>query len=273
MTSIKNIFGLLDKPPVKNNLAPLDFSETNLKNTLRNIEVLGIDPLSLYSVNKNHLRSDDFKKKHDGLHILFAGCSVTAGEGLPLDYTWSKIVYNKIKEESNVSGYYNIAQPGASPIDIVEQIITYTGEFGNPDIIFVNFPDIDREKNYHKGMDTSHEEMTRIATGMQIYGYYSRLVNICKMNRIKLIAFTWDDISKPTRNLDLRREFEGFGHFRKEDAERFLFNFKNSNPGHPLEEYFYVALDTNGSPEVGHPGVAYHSLYADLAYNMYRRIR
>lgn len=37
-----------------------------------------------YSLNSSGQRCDEFKKTHEGKHILFAGCSITFGEGLPI---------------------------------------------------------------------------------------------------------------------------------------------------------------------------------------------
>lgn len=263
--NILDVFGLPDKPGVVNNLAPVQFNKDNLHATLKNLKHLGLDPKDMYVLNGHGLRSDNFTKKHDGKHVVFAGCSITAGEGLPLEFTWPKIIYNKLSKHEKLSGYFNVAQPGATPIDTIHQVITYCGEFGNPDVIFINLPDIDREKRYLKLGAEHIQEETSVATGMQVYGYYSRLINFCKARNIVLVPFTWDNIEVKTRTkiLDLRREFPGLGYVTGDDINPHVFNFKTSYPDHPLKKYFYVALDET------HPGIAVHDYYAKLAYDMY----
>ena len=50
-----------------------------------------------YSINSCGFRTQEFKKySKNSLKILFAGCSNTFGEGLPLEYTWSQLLIQKI---------------------------------------------------------------------------------------------------------------------------------------------------------------------------------
>lgn len=269
--SIRSEFGLLENPPVVNNLAPINFTEDSLLNTKASLDSLGMDAKGFYAINSHHLRCEELSKEHDGLHVVFAGCSVTTGEGIPIDMTWSKIVYDRLSKQQKLSGYYNIAQPGSTPIDIIHQVITYIGEFARPDIIFINLPDLDREDRYvrqgHENTDNPHvAEDIRIATGIQIYGHYSMLLDMCRRMNIKLISFTWDDVTKPTDVLDVRKQFSNFFTYTKEQMSEHLFNFEMDNRSHKLKKYFLTALD--GS----HPGVAFHDFYADFAYNILRRI-
>ena len=49
-----------------------------------------------YNLNEDYFRSDNFKKEHDGLHILFSGCSESEGVGANIEYAWTHILYKKI---------------------------------------------------------------------------------------------------------------------------------------------------------------------------------
>jgi hypothetical protein len=98
------------------------------------------------NVNRYGLRSDEFIREHDGMHVLFAGCSFTMAEGLRREDGWAYQVYRHISKESKTSGYFNIGICGASFTRIINQIYAYIDEFGIPDKLFVFFPDLGRER-------------------------------------------------------------------------------------------------------------------------------
>ena len=79
----------------------------------------------LYIMNNCGHRSDDFIKNHDGLHILFAGCSVTFGEGLPYMSNWSGKLYNKISKQIKTSGYFSLSFLGGDTTLIIANIYKY----------------------------------------------------------------------------------------------------------------------------------------------------
>lgn len=99
------------------------------------------DPLQ---VNSLLFRSDEFKKEHDGKHILFSGCSNSYGVGLYNSEIWPWIVYNKIKEKEKVSGYYNLSITGTGTANIVSDIFKYINAYSKPDTIFINLPNLSR---------------------------------------------------------------------------------------------------------------------------------
>ncbi len=99
------------------------------------------DPLQ---VNSLLFRSDEFKKEHEGKHILFSGCSNSYGVGLYNNEIWPWIVYNKIKEKEKVSGYYNLAITGIGTFNIVADIFKYIDTYSKPDTIFINLPNLSR---------------------------------------------------------------------------------------------------------------------------------
>lgn len=97
-----------------------------------------------FQVNSLLFRSDEFKKEHDGKHILFSGCSNSYGASLYNHEIWPWIVYNKIKEKEKVSGYYNLSISGVGPLHIVSDVFKYIDNYSKPDTIFINLPHLSR---------------------------------------------------------------------------------------------------------------------------------
>ena len=256
--------GVPEYHSIKDNIVSVSFCDNSLNETFKSIQKLGIDPSTFYKFNNYGTRSDDLTNQHSGKHILFSGCSVTTGEGLPIDLVWSKILYDRISQEEETSGYFNIAQPGGTIVGICNQILTYIGTFGNPDVIFLNLPDIDREDRYLRSGSENLQECTNEATGMQIFGKYQYLSKMCRQRGIKLITFTWDDLSVRPEVADFRRNFDDFYQYDMNQMHMYMYEFATKNKNHFFKDYFEYALD--GS----HPGVAMHDFYANFAYNVYR---
>lgn len=263
---IREIMGVPEYHSIKDNMVSISFCDSSLEKTFESIEKLGLDPTTFYQFNNYGTRSDDLTSNHDGKHILFAGCSVTAGEGMPEDLVWSRLVYNRLYQEEKTSGYFNIAQPGGTIVGICNQILTYIGTFGNPDVIFLNLPDLDREDRYLRAGSEDDAECTRVATGLQIFGKYQYLAKICRQRGIKLITFTWDDLSVKSEVADFRRDFDDFYQYTNDSMHLHMYEFAQRNTSHLLRDYFEYALDG------AHPGVAMHDFYASFALENYRRI-
>lgn len=100
-----------------------------------------------YKYNKDWFRSDTFKKDHDGLHVLFAGCSNTEGVGLNIEDTWSNLVYQELSKDYKLSGYFNIGKGGYGWEKIMSAFSNYVEKFSAPDILIVNHPNLLR--NYY----------------------------------------------------------------------------------------------------------------------------
>lgn len=100
-----------------------------------------------YSYNSHFFRCDEFKKNHDGLHIVFGGCSNTEGVGSSEDKMWSHMLYNKIKEKNLTSGYYNLGKSGHGWHKVIHQFRVYVKNYGAPDYFFILLPNLMR--SYH----------------------------------------------------------------------------------------------------------------------------
>lgn len=107
------------------------------------------DSVNEYRLNSLGYRSSEFKK----VPLVFAGCSVTFGVGVPFEGIWSTLVGEKLGLE-----HINLSAPGWSIQRIVDSLFKYFYEYGNPETLFVVFP------NYYRLILTSHREFSRVDT-------------------------------------------------------------------------------------------------------------
>jgi len=86
-----------------------------------------------YRVNSDGMHWDEYVREPD---ILAVGCSVTAGVGLPYEFTWPNIL-------RHVAGYSvnNVARPGASINTMVKSVVHHMKHYGIPKRIFMFIPD------------------------------------------------------------------------------------------------------------------------------------
>jgi hypothetical protein len=106
-----------------------------------------------YKLNKNFFRSDNFIKEHDGVHIVFSGCSETFGEGGPIEENWSYIVHQHIEKQNKTSGFFNLAVPGSGWDQIFLNLMTYMNDNGSPDYIFILAPQMLRYYGWNMDSD------------------------------------------------------------------------------------------------------------------------
>lgn len=89
-----------------------------------------------YKVNRKNYRSPAFHKDTD---ILFAGCSLTWGAGVPEENVWFSIVAKDLGLT-----HANLALSGDSVYGQVKRIFAYFKEFGHPKYIYALFPEFYR---------------------------------------------------------------------------------------------------------------------------------
>lgn len=261
---------VLDK--VFDDLVPASVSPFNIYFINKNLKKYGLDAYDMFSVNSSGLRCDEFKTDHDGAHILFAGCSITFGDGMLEEYTWAKKTYDKITNTTPTSGYYNVAVPGFNHSEIYSQIFKYIERYGNPDYLFINWPDLRRLVDFGISKEALTVTVHAMQTALELY---------CKSNNIKLIAFSWDtrtcsdhseDDENPSDilymfNADPRDRISyGFYRWSSEDRARHMMKFEQDNKNHKYKNFFMRAFD------VVHPGIAEHDFYADFAYKIWKDV-
>lgn len=136
-----------------------------------------------YFLNSDGLRSDEFKKDHDGEHIIFAGCSNTFGKGTEYKDTWAYQVYEEISQTRKTSGYYNLGLNAGTIIEIIFQIFAYISKYGKPDTIFLFLPEVERDDEFFIFPNKHTDPM--------VFRIYDMLDKFCKVSNTKLIASTW----------------------------------------------------------------------------------
>jgi hypothetical protein len=155
----------------------------------------------LYKYNSEWFRCDNFKKNHDGLHILFSGCSNTEGVGANIEDTWSHMLYTELSKKYKIDGYYNLAKSGSGWQIIAQNFMLYVDKFGAPDYFFILHPDLlryyvwrDNNSGWnwtsngadHKYLFKEHkEQFTNWVIGFRIFLKY------CESIGTKVLWSTW----------------------------------------------------------------------------------
>jgi hypothetical protein len=233
-----------------------------------------------YYLNNYGLRCDDFSYSRSKRHALFAGCSNTFATGVPVEFGWAKKVYDKLNHNDDYAGFYNVAIPGSSISEICYQVYRYLLEFGNPEVIFILFPEIDRDLRY-----TKNSEYAKIMA----LNAYLMLHTYCKSHNIKLVATTWAiELKKevPIENDDSFRTRIGKELGRRvhdnwvKDSDLFTSNFSDTffqldSKKYTIDCYEY-SLNNRDLPFIiegldggWHPGAATHHAWSEQMYNKY----
>jgi hypothetical protein len=216
-----------------------------------------------YTMNSSGHRSDEFKFEHDGLHVLFAGCSSTLGEGLPYMSNWTGRFYNKISKVTKTSGHFNLSFLGGSTELIVANIYKYIIKYGKPDVLLVHTPETLRcvsynGKEYSNQMNLEDVEI-RIKNRWYSYNAMLGLEMYCSAVGIKLLWTSWED-----SDVDFYYKthmFKNFMPYKSVDIMLFATNKHEKD-----SKYFKIARDN------AHPGFEYSDGLANAYFKevMYR---
>jgi len=247
----------------------------------------------LYKYNKDWYRSDTFKKDHDGLHILFAGCSNTEGVGNNIDNVWPKIVYNEISKDYKTSGFFNLGRGGYGWHKIISAVLEYCNKYTSPDILVINHPNIlrsyywiEEEKRWmytqqfpyaterkiqdkillEAMKDDNPLKFLNISPYPTLYEErqafpiwataWNLFIEFCKAKNIKVVWTTWDD---PTgNNIESSRIFEDTFFRIKEADQKFI-------DKHRPDGNF---LDWDLKARDGHPGYLTNLCWAEEFLNV-----
>jgi len=217
-------------------------------------------------LNSHGFRSDEFKTDHNGKHILFSGCSVTFGSGLEEKEIWAKKIYEKIKTEIDVSGFFNLAMPGVGVCDIVANVFKYISNFGKPSIIFLCLPPVQRRyvsksKNqkdfleiYHCQYKNNEVDEYYDIIQIHIFHYLMFLEMFCKEQNIKLYYFSY---SLNYTEMFLNRFFK----INEKNQTNYVAKFCINNPQNKYAEYARDSI---------HHGEGYHNFWFNHLYSLYK---
>lgn len=241
-----------------------------------------------YKINEHGYRSKHFKTLDlQNINILYGGCSVTFGEGLPNYCRWVDILYDKLLNKHGSVEYYDTSFIGNSIDIIIKNVMSFIYNYGKPNYIFLCFPPIsrkiifdDKKQKYFKSTP-AHHWLEKSKDRMQIlslvhkdpehvfniqqehtikYKYeeniylHSLLINLlenfCKESGIKLMWTCWDIEDNILFN-ELKFDFFvplNFNHL----------SYQKNNNNLP---YWELAKDG------AHPGTGWNTLLAETFYN------
>lgn len=177
-----------------------------------------------YVFNRDGLRSVEFAKKPN---VLALGCSITIGQGLPVEKRWSDLLQEKLcKHGSYVVG--NLAYGGASAAKSISSFFSLINTYKYlPEIVVCNFANFERLwfsdsfGNHMQDYYLSHKKVSFSASAPYEYGkiipmeqaYFTNLDHIkmleafCWATGIKLYWSTW------STNLSVELEYFLKEHF------------------------------------------------------------
>jgi hypothetical protein len=184
----------------------------------------------VYNLNSDHFRSDEFIKKHKNKHILFAGCSNTFGEGVEYEKTWAYRLYKEISKEEELSGYFNLGASGASIFETLVNVQRYIRKYSMPDVIFLLFPEIERDIRYFAKPEIS---LTTIISEL-----YKEFEYLCKKSNTLLLSTSWLNMDEEEMAKYYTKEYSSYVDYKTRDnkyAEGGVHDFlKEINPYYEL---------------------------------------
>ena len=169
------------------------------------VKKTGID----YNLNSDNFRSDEFIKKHKEKHILFAGCSNTFGEGIEYEKTWAYRLYKEISKEEELSGYFNLGASGASIFETLVNVQRYIRKYSMPDVIFLLFPEIERDIRYFAKPEIS---LTTIISEL-----YKEFEYLCKKSNTLLFSTSWLNMDEEEMAKYYIKEYSSYVDYKTRD--------------------------------------------------------
>lgn len=177
---------------------------------------------TIYKKNKSFFRSEEFENRGSGgSTVIFSGCSVTFGEGHDLKDSYAYQVYTQLSKKQKMSGFFNIGVPGATGLQAITSIFDYIEIYGNPDIIIILFPPLERDMSYFIGGPNFFEFQYRDQRDKDLIKQdyekhvllfnrvYKMLYLYCKSHGIKLISSHWEEYTDNVHIGNPKISFEG----------------------------------------------------------------
>jgi hypothetical protein len=225
--------------------------------------------ISKEEINKFMFRSDEFIENHDTFHIVFSGCSNTWGTGIIKEELWSYKTYKLISENKECSGYFNLGIIGTNTAAIITNLFKYFIKYGNPNVIFINFPDSLRFFCYddlnEKYYDAFYKKDSKEMLDLINFNYYLMLEQYCKSNNIQLYSFSWIEAKQrflfPHEVLEV--PFDSFKTYYKIDSNDIYNNLNKDKELNKDKQYLEFARDRM------HPGPSFHNYWSNFIYDKY----
>ena len=229
-----------------------------------------------YSYNKEGFRSDNFSRVHDGIHILFAGCSQTEGIGSPFETIWGKRLHDSLSLNNKLSGYFSIARSGYGWQKIILNFIAYAEKYGYPDYLFALLPNVgrfwqwdsednrwwyvqrfpnghglgvtvDSRKKYFAEIPLSVEEHRKLF--IDFIAGWKVFEKLCKDNGVKLLWASWDQ--QENKNYLSSNFSKNYIHLSNEEFLEFI---ERERPDGKMQKHDMKRRD-------GHDGILFHEYW------------
>jgi len=249
-------------------------------------------PDFLYKLNQDGFRSTDFlefdKNKNN---ILFAGCSITFGQGLPEDLVWPQVLMSSLVSQNPEEDFasYNIGIPGIGIFAIYKNILAFIESVGTPNKIFVLFPNISRGFIYsdersdfiHSDMHSDKDLDSHDYKYIKGYQHMEQLLTVvtlinsleylCYSLNIELMWSTWEFDGNALFN---ELNFKNFVTFKEDPWEKYVspfqFNKNRANREAIFKKYNKRSLPYWTSARDGHPGACFMQ---NVANNFLKEIK
>lgn len=192
-----------------------------------------------YIFNKDGLRSIEFSTKPE---VVALGCSITLGQGLPVELRWSDILSKKIEQPIG-----NISYSGAAINKCVSSFFGMINQYNYiPKTVICNFANFERFYfvdensthmrdwyiNYSPKVTKAHAPWNYQEILPYEWVYYQNLDHIkmlevfCKSNNINLIWSCWSNALNKDQEAFLLENFENYVQdpVRKQFPDSFEFN-------------------------------------------------
>lgn len=214
--------------------------------------------------NNFNFRSDEFIKNHDKKHLLFMGCSETQGSNHSLEETWSYILYKKINQNKEFSGYFNIAVNGSGLQIQFMILLEYIKNFGKPDQILLLLPETLRpigydfnnfkQENLSSNKDLPKDIVNSHLTDIMLLKIFECF---CKLNNIKFLWSSWCDEEESLLSF---YNFENYFSMNMSNIQNVIVN--------NFDEFSdnTKSLSYNLKKSDGHKGVWFHNYWASKFY-------
>lgn len=257
-----------------------------------------------YHINENGFRSKSFKKFDDKeINILFAGCSITQGVGLPEDQCWyRKFIYKLEKDFPNKKiSFYNLSINGGGYETIFKNILTFINTVGKPNFIFCLFPNIGREirwcddsyRNLHYYENESHinqlSEFDKKHHLIYKKNYckedslmkFSNLINFLEIfSEFCNIKFLWSTWSSEEKRIFSKLKFKNYFSINEDLGNLFIVSdaiqrsngYYESDKEKRIRELYLNQMNKDNEPywltarDGFHPGSYAHTIISDLFY-------
>jgi len=178
-----------------------------------------------YKFNDYGFRCDNFNQESD-ISIVFLGCSITEGYGLPVETVWAHQLLSKIRQKTNKNiPYWNLAIAGCG-IDTQARHLYLFNKILKPKFVFALFPRFERREYCFQGTDQktwggtygNFAKVDHVFIDDQFKYYQTArsfmiIDSILKQNNTQMYCSKWKFFENTEEELFIQENFPNFNFF------------------------------------------------------------